>query len=266
MHAAERERVICSLLEQRGFVGFQELDRLLDASAATIRRDLDRLASAGRIERVRGGARLTGGAPAAPVPSSLTGVPFHENVARHAAEKAAIGRAAAALCQAGEAVIIDGGSTTLQMCPHLEALNLQVLTNSLHIVSALLQQSGTRVSVPSGTIFREQSIILSPFDDDGIERFHARKMFMGAASLGHFGLMQADTLLVQAERRLLARAEEVIVLADSSKFTSASGHRVCGLDEIDVVVTDDRIGDADRQILTEAGCKLIVAERRAGAG
>ena len=153
MHANERERLIAELLRSRGFVSFQELDQQLDASPATIRRDLERMAGQGALTRVRGGAKLArGGETAAlgPPPPQLSGAPFHENVGRRAAEKQAIGRAAAALCRPGEGVMIDGGSTTLQMCPHLAGLNLQVLTNSLHIVSALLPQAGTRILVPAG--------------------------------------------------------------------------------------------------------------------
>ena len=151
-------------------------------------------------------------------PRISLGVPFHENVNRHSREKAAIGRAAARLCEKGSAIMIDGGSTTLQMCRHLKGLDLQVLTNSLHIVSALLPQSGTRILVPGGSVFREQNIILSPVGEDAMPRFHSPKLFMGAAALGEHGLMQADIILVAAERRLIERAEEVIVLVDSSKF------------------------------------------------
>ena len=259
MHVAEREHLILKLLEQRGFIGFQELDQRLDASPATIRRDLERMAIQGLIERVRGGAKLPTNDASAPDRQSLTGIPFHENLGLNSSQKAAIGLAAAGLCSPGEAVIIDGGSTTLQMCPHLEPLGLQVLTNSLHIVSALLQQPTTRVSVPAGTLFREQNIILSPFEDDGMSRFHAAKLFMGAASIGRHGLMQADTLLVQAERRLLTRVEEIIVLVDSSKFRGQAGHLVCRLDEIDVVITDSGLEAEDRLMLEKAGCKVIVA-------
>src|SRR5262245_1038518 len=151
-HAAEREQAILELLlERRGFIAFRDLEREIDASPATLRRDLERLAGHGRITRVHGGARLATETPSpASAPAGLQGVPFHENIMRNAAQKQAIGRAAAALCSPGEGVMIDGGSTTLQMCPHLESLNLQVLSNSLHIVSALLTQSGTRVLVPGG--------------------------------------------------------------------------------------------------------------------
>ena len=77
MHVAEREHLILKLLEQRGFIGFQELDQRLDASPATIRRDLERMAIQGLIERVRGGAKLPTNDASAPDRQSLTGIPFH---------------------------------------------------------------------------------------------------------------------------------------------------------------------------------------------
>lgn len=260
MHATEREQRILALLGQRGFISFRELEQGLAASPATLRRDLERMAGAGLISRVRGGAKLLNGAAVGASSSpSLLGVPFHENIARNRAAKEAIGRAAAKLCRPGEAVMIDGGSTTLQMCPHLAGLNLQVLTNSLHIVSALLPQAGTRILVPSGTVFREQNIILAASGEDCMPRFHAPRLFMGAAAIGTSGLMQADVVLVTAERSLIERADEIIVLVDSSKFATSSGHVVCGLDEIDVIVTDAGIADASRKMLERAGVRVIVA-------
>jgi DeoR family ulaG and ulaABCDEF operon transcriptional repressor len=263
MHADERERLIFEMMQGRGFVSFQELDARLDASPATIRRDLERLAQEGRLTRVRGGARLVPGpeeAAGAPAQPHLLGAPFHENIGRSPLQKAAIGRAAAGLCRPGEAVMIDGGSTTLQMCPHLAGLNLQVLTNSLHIVSALLPQTATRILVPSGTVFREQNIILDAAGEDSMPRFHAPRLFMGAAAIGPQGVMQADPVLVAAERKLIERADEIIILVDSSKFDGPSGHVVCDLSEVDAVVTDAGVSDRARQMLKAAGVEVIVAD------
>lgn len=219
------------------------------------------MASAGLLQRVRGGARLSGEGkePGPSLPDRLLGMPFHENIARHRQEKEAIGRTAAALCVPGEGIMIDGGSTTLQMCPHLDGLHLQILTNSLHIVSALLPQSGTRILVPSGSVFREQNIILAAAGEESMPRFHAPKLFMGSAAIGPQGLMQDDVVLVAAERRLIERADEIIVLADASKFETASGHVVCGLEEVDAIVTDDRISDQARTMIEQAGVRLILA-------
>src|ERR1700748_1239468 len=108
-HAAEREQAILTLLRKHRFVTFRNLEREVEASPATLRRDLERLASEGHITRVHGAVKLAdkpavvSGSPL----QDLKGVPFHENIARHPTEKQAIGRAAAALLRPGEAVIID---------------------------------------------------------------------------------------------------------------------------------------------------------------
>jgi len=259
MHAAEREELILKLLATRGFLSFRELERTVNASPATLRRDLERLDGQGLVARVHGGVKLVEAAPPANG-SSLSGVPFHENIARHRAEKETIGRAAAALCVDGEAVMIDGGSTTLQMCPHLAGKNLQILTNSLHIVSSLLGQPGTRITVPGGAVFPEQNIILSAFGEDLMPRFHAPKLFMGSAAVGPQGVMQADPILVAAERRLIERAEKVILLVDSSKFATQSGQVVCGLNEIDMLVTDRSLLDEHRAMIRNADVELLFAD------
>jgi DeoR family transcriptional regulator, ulaG and ulaABCDEF operon transcriptional repressor len=263
MHSAEREKLILETVNQRGFISFQDLERRISASPATIRRDLERMMIAGLLTRVRGGAKKNEPKNAKrPAPENgqhLAGVPFEENVNLHRAEKEAIGRAAAKLCNAGEAVMIDGGSTTLQMCHHVRGLNLQALTNSLRIVSALLLQPGTRVLVPAGQVFPEQNIILAASSEDGMQRFHAPKLFMSAAAVGAAGLMQADIILVGAERRLIDRADEIIVLLDSSKFDGPSGHIVCGLDEIDVLITDRGVSPQHARMVQDAGVKLIIA-------
>lgn len=262
MHASQRETLILELLSDSGFITFRDLEKRMNASPATIRRDLGRLEAMGRIERLRGGARVAGSGDQSggKAMQHLQGVPFHENIARNRAEKAAIGRAAAGLCSPGEGIMIDGGSTTLQMCPHLSGLNLQVLTNSLHIVSSLLPQPGTRILVPSGTVFREQNIILAAAGEDSMPRFHAPKLFMGAAAIGPQGLMQADVVLVAAERRLIERAENIIVLVDSSKFDISSGNVVCDLKDIDVIVTDSGIKPAAREMVDSAGIRLVIAD------
>ncbi|NYT39697.1 DeoR/GlpR transcriptional regulator [Sphingomonas sp. R-74633] len=261
MHVEERDSLILDLIGKTGFVSFKSLEASVAASPATLRRDLDRLEGKGVIQRVRGGARLVDDESAGERTDvqSLAGVPFHENIDRNRKQKEAIGRAAAALCQPGESIIIDGGSTTLQMCRHLAGLNLQVLTNSLHVVSALLPQPGTRIAVPGGSLFREQNIILGIGGEECMPRVHAPRLFMGAAFVGAQGVMQADVVLAAAERQMIDRAEWVALLVDSSKFAAPSGSVVCGLDELDVIVTDAAISDAHARMIEQAGVKLIIA-------
>jgi DeoR family transcriptional regulator, ulaG and ulaABCDEF operon transcriptional repressor len=253
MHSAERERLIFEAFGPSGFASYRTIEAKLSASPATIRRDLARLEGEGRIVRVHGGAKLPENA------QQLLGTPFDQSITLNLAAKQAIGKAAAALCSPGDGLMIDGGTTTLQMCPHLAGLDCQVLTNSLHIVNALLPQAGTRIMLPSGAVFREQNIILAPAGEHSMPRFHAPRLFMGAAAVGAQGAMQQDVILVAAERRLIECADEVVLLVDSSKFGSSSGSIVCGLDEIDVLITDAGIDSASAKMVEAAGVRLILA-------
>ena len=260
MHATERNRRILELMADTGFVSFRQLEQAIEASAATLRRDLKLLAKQGEIERVHGGARLLKSAPADRPGQALSGIPFHVNIHKNTDAKKAIGRAAAALCDPGEGVMIDGGSTTLQICPYIDGKDLQILTNSLHLVSALLPQKGTKVLVPSGAVFPEQNIILSPSGEDSMPRFSATKLFMGASAVGKDGPLQDDVLLVAAERRLIERADQVILLVDSSKFHKASGVVICQLSDIYIVITDKGIAPESARMIQDAGVDLIIAD------
>lgn len=262
MHATERETLILSLISDRGFVSFRELEKQLDGSPATIRRDLERLDSEGKLIRVRGGAKSLPDAAVGEKISGLRlhGTPFLENAELNKDQKTAIGRVAAGMCNDGEGIMIDGGSTTFQMCAFLEGHHLQVLTNSLHIVAALAHQPGTRVLVPGGAVFPEQNIILPVFGEDLTPAFHAPKLFMGVASIGPQGIMQDDIVIVASERRFIERADNVIVLADATKFERSSGNVVCSLDEIDVLITDTRITDKQAQMIENSGTSLIIAD------
>lgn len=257
MHAAEREKLILEALGPTGFVTYRDLEERLSASPATIRRDLSRLEGEGHIIRVHGGAKRAD-AEAAP-PARLVGTPFDQSITQNLEAKRAIGQLAARLCQPGEGIMIDGGTTTLQMCPYLDGLDCQVLTNSLHIVNALLPQMGTRILLPSGSVFREQNIILAPAGEDSMPRFHAPKLFMGAAAVGPQGVMQQDVVLVAAERRLIDRAEQVILLVDSSKFHSSSGAIVCTLGEIDILITDRGIPADVEASISAQGVEILKA-------
>ncbi len=100
--------------------------------------------------------------------------------------------------------------------------DLDILTNSFPIAAKLLATSRNRITLPGGTIFREQNIVLSPFDNDTIENFWGNKLFTGCYGLNRFGIMEADPLMVQAQTKLLKRTEDVIVMADSSKLRQKS--------------------------------------------
>ena len=260
MHEKERHRVILSAIQDRPVVTVADLTALTEASEATIRRDIAALHLQKKLRRIRGGAEAIS-PPAFP---GLAGRPFAMNAALHTPEKQAIARAAADLCDDGEPIIINGGTTTFQMVHPLASRRLQVFTNSFPIAEHLLKHSRNTVMLPGGAIYREQNIILSPFDNDVTRNFYARRMFMGAQGLGPIGLMEADPLLIQAEQKLIHQADELVVLVDSSKFANRSSLVLCPLDRIDTVITDDGITDKDAAMLEAADVRLIVAQRGAG--
>ena len=168
-----------------------------------------------------------------------------------------------ALCADGDSIIMNAGTTTFQMVHFLAQTRLQVLTNSFPIAEHLIKHTRNTVMVPGGVIYREQAVILSPFENDVTKNFFAHRMFMGAQGVGRLGVMERDPLMVQGERKLIDQAEQLVVLVDSSKFAQRSSLILCGLDRVDTIVTDDGVDDSVAAMLGEAGVKLVVAEMSA---
>ncbi|GGD95940.1 DeoR family transcriptional regulator [Aureimonas endophytica] len=261
MHEVERHRIILSAVQGRSVAGVAELAELTGASEATIRRDIAALALEKKLRKVRGGAEAL-----APSPYGRIGGPsLAACEALNRREKRMIARAAVALCAEGDSVIINGGTTTFQMVHPLTALKLQVMTNSFQIAEHLIRHSKCTVLVPAGAIYPEQGLIISPFETDGIANFAARKMFMGCRGISALGIAEADPLIVQSEQRLMRQADEIVVLADASKFKARSSMLVASLERVGTIVTDDGIEDAAAQMIEAAGVRLIVAERAAEA-
>jgi DeoR family ulaG and ulaABCDEF operon transcriptional repressor len=255
MHEKERHRIILSAVQEKPVVTVPEMVELTDSSEATIRRDIAALHLQKRLRRVRGGAESI----SPPQFMGIAGRPFSVNETMHVAEKRAIARKAVDLCQDGDPIIVNGGTTTFQMVHHLANRRMTIFTNSFPIAEHLLKHSKNTVMLSGGTIYREQNIILSPFENDVTRNFYARRMFMGAQGLGPLGLMEGDPLLIQAEQKLIDQADELVVLVDSSKFRQRSSLILCGLSRISTVITDAGIEDRDARMLEEAGVSLIVA-------
>ncbi|PJE30417.1 transcriptional regulator, DeoR family [Pseudooceanicola antarcticus] len=255
MHEKERHGIILSAVQDRPVVTVADLCGLTGASEATVRRDIAALHVAKKLRRVRGGAE----ALAPNQFPGLAGRPFSVNQTLHARQKQAIARAAVELCDEGDAIIINGGTTTFQMVHPLATRRCQVFTNSFPIAEHLLKHSKNSVLISGGVIYREQNIVLSPFENDVTRNFCARRLFMGAQGVGPLGVMEADPLIIQAEQKLIGQADELVLLVDSSKFESRSSLVLCPLEEIDVLITDEGISDRAAAMVEGADIKLIVA-------
>lgn len=244
-----RHKRLLKLLDEHGQASTEALMGWLSASAATVRRDLAWLAARQQLTRTRGGAQRLQGASGGLLRSQA----FRHDLCQRAAHKRAIARHAAELCSPGETVIINGGTTTFMMAEFLAGQQLRILTNSFLLAERLLNTSDNEIILPGGRVYREQNVILSPFENDITRHHYAARMFMGVHGLSALGLMEADPLLVQAERRLIGQAEQLVVLADSSKFSRRTGLVLCGLDRVHSVITDTDAPDAGVQWLEQQG-------------
>lgn len=260
MHEKERHRIILSAVQDRPVVTVLDVCNLTGASEATVRRDIATLHMQKKLRRVRGGAE----AITPPQFVGLAGRPFAVNETMRIKEKQAIARAAVDLCEDGDSIIINGGTTTFQMVHPMASRRMQVFTNSFPIAEHLLKHSKNTIMLSGGTIYREQNIILSPFDNDVTRNFYAKRMFMGVQGLGPLGLMEADPLLIQAEQKLIGQADELVVLADSSKFENRSSLVLCPLARITTVITDGMVSDKAASMLEAAEVNLIVVQSGAG--
>lgn len=251
----KRRNDLLKLLADRQSVTVQQLVDTLDASPSTIRRDISWLAARHLITRTRGGAstlqqkkRLGG----------IAGDTFAQNARCNAERKLAIARRAAAMCRDGETIIINGGSTTFMMADFLAGKSLKIMTNSFMMAERLLRTSQNEVVIPGGRIYRDQNVILSPFDNDATGDQYASKMFMSVYGLSMLGLVESDPMLIRAEKRLIGQAEKLIVLVDSSKFARRAGLILCSLKQVHTVITDTGVSDLSVQWLEQAGIEVIV--------
>ena len=259
MHESERYLLILSVLRERPVATVKELVVLTKSSEATIRRDISVLHQRSKLRKIRGGVEALH-----PPTMGLSGRPFTYNSNFNIGKKRAIAEAAVAMCEDNEAIIINGGTTTFQMVHFLANRHMQVFTNSLPIADHLLNNSKNMVVVPGGTIYREQNIILSPFENDGSKHFSARKMFMGAQGVSTLGIMEVDPLVIQAEEKLINQADDLIILVDSDKFARRSSLVLCPLTRASTIITDDGINDEMRNMIEQSGVNLIVVSPHSG--
>jgi DeoR family ulaG and ulaABCDEF operon transcriptional repressor len=258
----KRRKRLLKLLAEHQTATVQQLVEWLNASPATVRRDISWLAARNLLTRTRGGAENL-------LPKkrqfALSSETFQNNIQCYAARKRAIARQAASMCVDGETIIINGGTTTFMMAEFLANKQLKILTNSFLMAERLLVSSENEIIVPGGKVYREQNVILSPFDNDITQHHYASKMFMSVYGLSLLGLMEADPLLIQAEKRLISQAEELVVLADSSKFAKKAGLILCGLDRVATVITDTNASDSAVQLLEQYGVNVVTVAPDAAA-
>jgi DeoR family transcriptional regulator, ulaG and ulaABCDEF operon transcriptional repressor len=253
MTEAERHKLMLDLLRDRPFASVRDLQAVVDASPATIRRDIAKLHATGAVRKVFGGIATaeSGG------PEGVTARPFTENQMLGVAAKKAIAREAAALVQDGDALIIHGGSTCYLFALLLANRNVRIYTNSMPLAATLWQNGTCHLTLAGGELYREPGIVFSP--QAGPPEFYASKFFLGAQAITPTGMQESHPLVVRETALLLERADEVIVLADSRKFGLRARNPMLPLSRIGTLITDEGITEANQKMLTDAGIRVVIA-------
>jgi DeoR/GlpR family transcriptional regulator of sugar metabolism len=216
---SKRKQLLLSRLARDGQLVARVLSEELGASEDTIRRDLRELAHEGKLQRVHGGAL-----PASPAVGTLA---LRHTVAPE--DKLALGRAGAALVQPGQVVILDGGTTALQLVRHLPpALRATIVTHSPPIAVALADHAGIEVIVLGGRLFRHSMVNVGAATVEAASLIRADLYFMGATGVhAQAGISTGDFEEAGVKRALHARAAETVVMASSEKLGSASSYTIC---------------------------------------
>ena len=248
----ERQDRIVSLLDQRPFASVRDLQHLIGVSGATIRRDIEKLNEAGRARKVYGGvAAIEHGARA-------TALPFVENRDIAVAAKRAIAREAERLVQDGSAIVIHGGSTCFHFGCRIANRNLRVFTHSMPLAAYLAEFGTCHLTVGGGDLHRDPGIVY----DAGAAgpSFYGAQFFVGALGISEQGVLEQHPLLVRLADEMSRVVSEVILLADSRKFSIHPPTLALPFSRISRVITDDGLSDAHARMLERSGVEVIIAQ------
>ena len=250
MLVEERRSRLLELVRQRRFASLPELVEALRVSESTIRRDLEQLEEQGTAKRIHGGVLYAGGSPKLPH--------FEGRQPARWEQKQAIARRTVELIDDGDTVLLDGGSTTFEVARLLVGRPLHVVTTSLPVANLFAADSGSDLVVIGGNICPRSGVAQGPVAEKMISELRVGKTVLSVAGITEEGFFNNNLLLVETERAMMRAADEVVVVADSSKFGRQSLARLCDLSAPDILVVDDEISRQWR-LRTAAQLKLLVA-------
>jgi len=255
--ASTRRKAIEKMVADRGALSVAELAACFGVSEMTIRRDLEHLEQTGGIERAHGGALRPANLPAPAMEPS-----FLARRDENAVAKRRIAMAAARLAEPGDVVALDVGSSVTALAESLRLrADLGVVTHNLHVVAALAAvETGPDLYVLGGHYRRTEASLCGPNAVNELQQLWLSTAFIGVAGLGPEGLFDYSTEEAEIKRLYRARAQQVCVLCDASKFGRRSLVRVDGLEAIDILVTNAPPRGALATALAAAGVRVIVAQ------
>lgn len=249
---AERHQYILSKLKDEGKVNVLDLCTDLNVSSVTIRKDLKILEDKNLLFRTHGGGTLSN-------PYTIDR-PVNEKEKIRSKEKAEIGEVAASLIEPNDCIIIASGTTVLSLARHIKAeKNLTVITAALNVATELNRHPDIEVLVLGGILRKSSSSATGMYAEKILEDFSCSKLFLGVDGIDpDFGLTTTHIQEAQLNRKMIAASQKTIVLADSSKFGKRGFGRICGLEDVEQVITDSGISDHMKEILKGMGIEVTI--------
>lgn len=246
--SANRQDVILRRLGEEGRVSVEELAETLGCSGMTVRRDLDRLAGLGLLRRVHGGA-VTG--------STAEETPYPVRAGSAVDAKQRIARAAAELISDGETVLIDGGTTALEVARQLHDHRLTVTPMSLHVAGALRDAAGIRLIMPGGDVRPVELAFVGPLTVHALGVLRFDTAVIGCCGIdARDGLTGHDLDESAVKTAAIAAARRTIVVADASKWGAGAFARFEDLSHVTTVITDDEAPTDQTDAVTERGIEV----------
>ena len=248
----DRRSRLLELIRVRGFAALEELVRELGVSESTIRRDLDALEEQGAARRTHGGVLYAGGMPRL--------AEFDDRQPANWAAKRAIAARAADLIADGETVLLDGGTTTYEVARLLVGRSLQVVTNSLPVANLLSGCGSIELVLIGGCVDHRTGVTIGPMADGLLASLRVDKAFLSVAGVDEEGYYNSNLLLVETEKMMSRIAAITCIAADSSKFGRASLSRLCGLGEVQWVISDKQLPSSWQKKLQTLSVDLTLAD------
>ena len=251
MNVRLRRELVLDLLDRKGRVTVGEVSALAEVSEMTVRRDLELLEREGALKRVHGGAIS--------VVSTSYEPPFAIRAQRNVEAKGRIGKAAAELLGEGETVILDVGTTTLQVARNLVGRkNLTVVTPSLRAAELLADEPGIRFLITGGLVRPGERSLVGDYAERAFTDLRFDTFVMGVGGIeAEIGLTEFNLDDARVKRAAIASAQRCVVVADSAKLGRVAFARICPLDAIDVLVTDDQAPPDDLSGFEAAEVEVI---------
>jgi DeoR/GlpR family transcriptional regulator of sugar metabolism len=248
MLPAQRRQLMLRAVRS-GTAHVADLAASFGVSEMTVRRDLRALEREGKLERVHGGAI-----------HAASEKPFAETVVERYDAKDRIGAAAARMVRDGQTVMVDIGTTTLQLARHLHGLDITVVTTSLAVYEELLPDEDIELLLPGGLVRRNYRSLVGVLAEDSLRQLRADVLFLGTSGVdAEIAVWDTTMVEVPIKRAMIAASQQVVLLADAEKFSMDAVVRVCGAEDLDHVVTDAPVPATHAAGIAEAGIEVTVA-------